>query len=461
MKNKTLIILTLLLFNSQFSILNCQLSIASAQRIMTLEECVAAARSGNIMSKNAKNDILMAKEQQQLARTKYFPMLGASAYHFEASDYLAKLKIFDDEEISSINEELGSDFSVNDFTVGFVKRGTNAGLTLIEPVYTGGRITNYNKLADLQVDARNLQRDVADDQIVMSTEFLYYKILELHETDKTLDAMERELKNIHQDAVNIYESGIVNKNDVLSVELVMDQLSALRIKTNSGCTLLRRALAKHIGMPNEDIDVDTTLNKEIIAPEQLVINTQDALENRSETRLLDMWVEKSVLERKIAKANMLPILAIGGTANYSKFIDDWRSRVIGFVGIQMPLSTFWSERHEYKRKKIEEQKAIDFRQDKRELITLQIQDAYDNLESTYKQTQIARKSISRAEENMRINREYYRNGITTMTILLDAQRQQQQALTQYNAALSEYLQAKTRYLILTGRRQYVDNSQLK
>lgn len=454
MKNKTLIILTLLLFNGQLSI-NCRLSIASAQRIMTLKECVEAARSGNTMSKNAKNDILMAKEQQKLARSKYYPMLGASAFHIKSSDDLFKYRLLDEDDVASLNEEFESDFTVEDFTLGFFKNVTSTGLTLIEPLYTGGRITNYNKLADLQVNARNLQKDVADDQIVMTTEFLYYKIIELHETDKTLDAMEKELKNIHQDAVNIYESGIVNKNDVLSVELVLDQLSALRVKTKNGCTLLRRALAKHIGMADEDIDVDTTFDKEIIAPEQLVINTQDALENRSETRLLDMWVEKSVLERKIAKADMLPVLAVGGAANYSKLSQDWRSRVMAFVGIQIPLSTLWSERHEYKRKKIEEQKANDFRQDKRELISLQIQDAYDNLESTYKQTQIAQKSINRAEENMRINREYYRNGITTMTVLLDAQRQQQQALTQYNAAVSEYLQAKTRYLILTGRRQDV------
>ena len=62
-------------------------------------------------------------------------------------------------------------------------------------------------------------------------------------------------------------------------------------------------------------------------------------------------------------------------------------------------------------------------------------------------------SITRAEENMRINREHYKEGLTMMTVLLDAQRQQQQALSQYNAAVSEYLQAKTKYLILTGRRQ--------
>lgn len=444
MKAKYKLLIALLLLSTQWQR-------AGGQRIMTLEECVAAARTGNIMAKDAHNDILMAKEQQKLARTKFFPMMNASAFHYESNKALLNYSFLEQEDIDELNKELEWGFTVDDFSISQLKKGTITGISLIEPLYTGGRITNYNKLADLQVDARNLMKDVTDDQIVMSTEFLYYKILELHETDKTLDAMERELKNIHQDAVNIWENGIAHKNDVLSVELALDQLSALRIKTSNGCRLLRRALAKHIGMPDEDIDIDTTLNKEIIAPEQLACDVQTALESRNETQLLDIWVQKSVLERKIAFADMLPILAIGATASHSKILDDWNSRVTGFVAIQVPLSTLWSERHEYKRKKIEEQKAIDFRKDKREMISLQIQDAYDNLTSTYQQTQIAQKSIVRAEENMRINREHYREGLSTMTNLLDAQRQQQQALTQYHTAVSEYLQAKTRYLILTGR----------
>lgn len=444
MKAKYKLLIALLLLSTQWQR-------AGGQRIMTLEECVAAARTGNIMAKDAHNDILMAKEQQKLARTKFFPMMNASAFHYESNKALLNYSFLEQEDIDELNKELEWGFTVEDFSISQLKKGTITGISLIEPLYTGGRITNYNKLADLQVDARNLMKDVTDDQIVMSTEFLYYKIQELHETDKTLDAMERELKNIHQDAVNIWENGIAHKNDVLSVELALDQLSALRIKTSNGCRLLRRALAKHIGMPDEDIDIDTTLNKEIISPEQLVTDMQTALESRNETQLLDIWVQKSVLERKIAFADMLPILAIGATASHSKILDDWNSRVTGFVAIQVPLSTLWSERHEYKRKKIEEQKAIDFRKDKREMISLQIQDAYDNLTSTYQQTQIAQKSIVRAEENMRINREHYREGLSTMTNLLDAQRQQQQALTQYHTAVSEYLQAKTRYLILTGR----------
>ncbi len=433
-------------------ILLLPLHTVQAQRIMTLDECIDAARTNNIKAKDIQNDLRIAKEQQKYARTKYFPMLGASAMHFQSSDYLIKKRLFSD-EFQELWEAMVSETDIlNGGNIQAIKSGTIIGLTLLEPLYAGGRITNYNKLANLQVDARNKLLEVTDDEIVMTTEFIYYKILELHETDKTLDALEREVANIHQDAVNIYENGIVNKNDVLSVELVQDQLSALRIKTSNGCRLLRRALAKFIGMAEEDIDVDTTLNKEIIAPDELRMNTLDAVNNRTEIQLLDMWVEKSVLEKKIAKANMRPILLAGATANWSKFLDKGHAKGIGFVTIQMPLSTFWSERHIYKWKQIEEQKAIDFRNDKRELITLQVQDAWDNLESAYRQTQIAAKSASRAEENLRINREYYRGGLTNMSILLDAQRQKQQALTQQTIAISEYLQAKTRYLILTGRR---------
>lgn len=429
---------------------------APAQRIMTLQECVQEARVNNVSAKDARNDLLIAKEQQRYARTKYFPMVGASATHFEASDYLLKQQLFS-EDLQEIIEALteGSDFFKNG-GIQAIKRGTSMGLTVLEPLYTGGRIRNYNKLADMQVDARQKLQQVTDDEIVMTTEFLFYKILELHETDKMLNAMEKETESIHRDAVNIYENGIVNKNDVLGVELMQDQLSALRIKTANACRLLRRALAKYIGMADQDIDIDANISDDaIVDPQVYLMPHLTALENRTETQLLDIWVEKSELEKKIARASMQPIVLLGGMANYSKLLAEWSSKAIAFATVQIPISAFWSERRMYKWKKIEVEKAKDFRQDKRELISLQIQDAWDNLESTYRQTQIAKKSVERSEENLRINREHYLNGMTTMTALLDAQRQWQQSLTARNAAISEYLQAKTRYLILTGRREEV------
>ncbi len=451
MKKIFLILLTILLPPSTIL-----LPPVSAQRIMTLQECINEARANNVSAKDARNDLLIAKEQQRYARSKYFPMVGASATHFEASDYLLKQKLFS-EELQEVIELLteGSDLFTNG-GIRALKRGTSLSLTVLEPLYTGGRISNYNKLADMQVDARQKLQQVTDDEIVMTTEFLFYKILELHETDKMLDAMEKETESIHRDAVNIYENGLVNKNDVLSVELTQDQLSAQRIKADNACRLLRRALAKYMGMAEQDIDIEADISDDaIVDPQQYLMSHLTALENRTETQLLDIWVEKSVLERKIARASMQPIVLLGGTANYSKLLSEWNSMAIAFATIQIPISAFWSERRMYKWKTVEVEKAKDFRQDKREIISLQIQDAWDNLESNYRQTQIAKKSVDNATENLRITREHYLNGMTNMTSLLDAQRQWQQALTARITANSEYLQAKTRYLILTGRREAV------
>lgn len=428
--------------------------VAQAQKIMTLKDCVDAARQGNSQVKDAQYDVLMADELRKYMKTKYYPTVSASFSHFESTDYLVSVNLFDS-PLKEIVDIILDDVDIyKDGGIRAIKRGTSAGLSLLQPIYTGGRLRYFNKLAKLNVEARTMMKDVVDDNVVQTTEFLYYKVVEFHETDKLLESMEKEVVNIHQDAVNIYENGIVNKNDVLSVELVQDQLSALRVKAANGCKLLRRALAKYIGMADEDIDVDMNVEKDIVPPETLQMNTAQAVEARTETQLLDIWADKASLERKISRGSMLPVVLLGGSANYSKYIGDWKPRAIAFATVQMPISAFWSERHLYKRSKIAEQKALDFRQDKRELITLQVQDAYDNLESSYRQTQIAAKSIARAEENLRINREHYRAGMSNMTSLLEAQRQQQQAQMQYNSAICEYMQAKTRYLILTGRRQY-------
>ena len=428
--------------------------VAQAQKIMTLKDCVDAARQGNSQVKDAQYDVLMADELRKYMKTKYYPTVSASFSHFESTDYLVSVNLFDS-PLKEIVDIILDDVDIyKDGGIRAIKRGTSAGLSLLQPIYTGGRLRYFNKLAKLNVDARTMMKDVVDDNVVQTTEFLYYKVVEFHETDKLLEAMEKEVANIHQDAVNIYENGIVNKNDVLSVELVQDQLSALRVKTANGCKLLRRALAKYIGMADEDIDVDLNVEKDIVPPETLQMNTAQAVEARTETQLLDVWADKASLETKISRASMLPMAFIGGSASYGKLLGDWKPRAIAFATVQVPLSAFWSERHLYKRSKIAEQKALDFRKDKRELITLQVQDAYDNLESTYRQTQISAKSITRAEENLRINREHYRAGMSNMTSLLDAQRQAQQAQMQYNSAICEYMQAKTRYLILTGRRQY-------
>lgn len=424
-------------------------------RVLSLEECVSLARQNNVKARNAENDVKMAEELQKYARTKYYPSLTASAYHFEASDYLIKSSFFGPEVeqiIAAINEEFETDFSTGRLEA--LKRGTAAGISFLEPLYTGGRITSINKLTDMQVEARKLLQDVTDDGLVQETEILYFLILRLHGKIRTLDSSDMEVASILRDATNLSTEGIVSSNDVLSVELMQDQLSALRLRLENARTLLRRTLAKAIGMPNEDIEIDTTFVTEVADPQTLWVPPSTAVDSRNESRLLDINVERSRAETKFTKASMLPIFAVGGSWSVSRLLSTTNTRGIAFATVIMPLSSFWSERHLLKHKKIAEEKALDFRQDKLELLDLETRDAYDNLSSSYRQVQIAQKSIRRADENLRAKREEYINGVTNMSVLLDAQRQQQQARDQLSDAMCDYHQSKTKYLIITGRKEH-------
>ena len=86
-----------------------------------------------------------------------------------------------------------------------------------------------------------------------------------------------------------------------------------------------------------------------------------------------------------------------------------------------------------------------------ELLLIQMQNAYDNLETAYKQIQLAKLSMEQAAENLRLNQDFYEAGTGTMSNLLDAQTQDQKARNQYSEAVVAYLNARTAYLKATGR----------
>ena len=105
------------------------------------------------------------------------------------------------------------------YTLQAIKHGTLIYLMAMEPVYAGGQITNGNRLAKLQTEVGQLMLQQSQDDVMRTTEVYYNQLLSLYERQKTLDAVDRQLASILNDANNAYKAGVSNKNDVLSVQL--------------------------------------------------------------------------------------------------------------------------------------------------------------------------------------------------------------------------------------------------
>lgn len=76
--------------------------------------------------------------------------------------------------------------------------------------------------------------------------------------------------------------------------------------------------------------------------------------------------------------------------------------------------------------------------DNSELLVIRMQKAYNDVVEAQQQLQIAQRSIEQAEENLRLNRDYYRAGTSRMSDLLEAQLLYQQACDKQTDAFADY-----------------------
>ncbi|MFA6875320.1 MAG: TolC family protein [Parabacteroides sp.] len=430
-----------------------------AQKVYTLAECRQMALDNNVKIKNGRLAIEQAREQEKEAFSKYFPAVSASGTYFRSNNLLTQkisLTQEDQQQLGSIISKLGLDPSAlaslpTSFTLEAINHGTMVNLMAMQPVFAGGQIINGNKLAKLQTDVRRLQLEQSKDDILSTTESYYNQLLSLCEKQRTLDIVDIQLQRIHQDAENSFKVGISNKNDVLSVELKQNEVAANRLKLDNGIKLCKMVLAQYVGIFGEDIHIDATLISNLPEPSVYLVDHEASLDNRTEAKLLDKNVEASVLQRKLKQGALLPSVAIGAASAYQDLSNTGHVKVLGLATVNIPISDWWGSNHSVRRQKIAEKIARQDREDNRQMLLIQMQNAFNNLDNAYKQILLARKSLEKSAENLRLNEDYYQAGTSTMSDLLGAQSQSQQARDQYTDAVTQYLNSRTSYFIATGR----------
>jgi outer membrane protein TolC len=122
-----------------------------------------------------------------------------------------------------------------------------------------------------------------------------------------------------------------------------------------------------------------------------------------------------------------------------------------FATVSVPITDWWGGSHVIKRRKIEHQKAIEQLEDNTQLLKIRMQNAWNGVEESYQQLQLAKRSIEQATENLRLNRNYYRAGTSKMSDLLEAQLLYQQSLDKHTDAFADYQNKLLEYKQATGQ----------
>ena len=416
----------------------------AAQKSLSLEQLKTLALQNNIAVRKARRNIDAAQLQRKEAFTKYFPNVSGTGAWFNANKGMAKMDVNPGEMISP---EMGAALAAslpaemlagmtNPVSMSMMKNGTIAGISAVQPVFAGGQIVNGNKLAKVGEEAAALQLQLSENEVEKTTVQYFWQLVSLQEKLNTLAAVERLLADIHKDVDVAVRAGVAMRNDLLQVKLRQNDTESQKLKLSNSISIVKQLLAQYCGLESADF----TIGQSDLSVKP---NTEPGTMNFQETRLpeyqlLQKQVEAADLQRKVAVGQHLPSVAVGAGYNYHNLMENDRAFAMVFATVSVPISDWWGGSQAIKRKKIEYQQAIDEQRDKSELLHIRAQNAWNNLTEARQQIDIAKRSIEQAEENLRLNRDYYKAGVSKMSDLLEAQLLYQQALDRHIDALADY-----------------------
>lgn len=431
---------------------------ATAQQKYSLEQCLDLARQNSHELRTAALEMEAATEQRKEAFTNYFPRISATVMAFRLFDELVKADGTYPKEIAAISTQfvplIGTPFSISEFN-----RAYSATATLVQPVFHGGQIATGNKLARLQEDVTVLQQQLTEKEVVQKVTECYWQLAQVRYNLSTLEAAEKQVDAVMQQVENFLNAGVTTRNSLLKVRLRQQELSSNRLKLENADHVLRLLLAQQIGIAPAEADKNFDIMLEDKPVEQPIEAVEGQLslspDHREELQLLGKAVEAQALQVRMERGKLLPHLAVGlagyhtGLGGFSENVKNYLHTRMNngavFGTLSVPLTDWWGGNYAVKRQKIKLQQAQEKRENARQMLQIDIERAWTNLQEAYKQVQIAQASCDEAAENLRMSTDQYRMSTCTLTDLLDAEtlnRKAQNSLAEakanYQIALADY-----------------------
>ena len=402
----------------------------------TLEQCLQMALENNYKLKKAQNNIKSSEQDKKEAFTKYFPNISAVGGTYKTNNGMA--------EISLAPLVPGMEMSM-------MKDGIVAGISAIQPIFTGGQIYLGNKLTEIGTEISKYQLKQTEDEIILTVNQYYWQLVSLQEKIKTIEIMESLINNIKNYVKNAVDAGITNQNDLLQIQLKKNNIASSRLQLENGIRLSKMVLGQYIGDFESNFSIISPQLDSLPSPITYRINHIDALPSLNAYQLVNKNVEASKLQQKMEIGQNMPTLGIGAGYFYHDLLNQDHSFGMIFASVTVPISNWWGGTHAIKKQKIQVKNAELTRQNTREMLLIQMQKCWNELEESYKQMNISKESISVANENFRLNKEYYKAGTISLSDMLEAQSLLQQSRDQYTEDYTLYLIKRTQYLQATGQ----------
>lgn len=305
-----------------------------------------------------------------------------------------------------------------------------------QPVFMGGAITAANRMADINEQMAAIQIDASEQNVLYDIDKAYWLVVSLRQKQRLAESYLKLVTKLDEDVNKMIKEGVATRADGLKVDVKVNEAEMTKTQVDNGLSLARMLLCQLCGIP---VSNNITLVDESRDDVNVVSNRYNkslAMENRPELKLLDNAVALSEQSTKIARATMLPQVAVTGGYMISNpnLFNGYEKKFGGMwnVGIMVRVPVFdWGDAtYKVRASKIATTMARMTLEEAREMIDLQVNQCDYQLKEANKKLVTAEKNIKRAEENLRCANLGFSEGVMDATEVMAAQTAWLQAKTQ-------------------------------
>lgn len=337
-----------------------------------------------------------------------------------------------------------------DYKMGWMFTG---GIVMKQPIYMGGRIRSAYAMSKTAVEIARQNERLTDAQVIMQTDEAYAQVVKAEEMVEVAKRYRELLAELDKNVENAVRHGLRHKNERTKVQVKINEADLQLLRARNAVTLTKMNLCRLIG---KSMSSDITLSHEYPVVADVNALRQNDVSLRPEVAMLDGQVEMAAQQVKMARAAMLPQLALmakygytnGVKVNGRTFLNGWNFG--GGVTLSVPLYHFGEKCNKTKAAQAKQQQMQLERDEKMELMMLELTRASQNVEEAKGEIALAQKALEQAETNMKLSKQQYDAGFETLSDYMETQAQWQQAYeSQVDANFRLYLAGIT-YLKAAG-----------
>jgi outer membrane protein TolC len=342
-------------------------------------------------------------------------------------------------------------------------------LSITQPLYAGGKIRLRNQQAGLGIQVAGADLEKSQQQTVFDVARAYYSILLTKELVRITEDTTGQFRAIERLTQSLIDKGdeFVTTADLARIRTLRLLAENQKVEFQRSYDLTYAALRQVMGLdfqaPLAIVDEELPFKRTTIALAEIV---ELAMTRRPELAKADIGVRNAVLQEKLAKAEFLPTVGLFGSLNTltgrRSFPNPGNDELwqLGVAG-EMPLFTGGRNLAAVRQARYQLQQAQETQRLARDLITLEVQQAYLEYKEMDERIPLAEAALRDARTTVdAYNKRYAGNQVADKDMpkffedLETANLLQAVAKAQYNQQLYAYNLALAKIRLVTASHEY-------